>query len=225
MPTVRRADSLKTGRWPDHPRARRALAASHSPRSRRVAGVAPKPQGAVLEAHAQRDLHYAVLDVERVPVLDAPQLDGPGAERRMPAYSSNNVDVSNELDVPVVAQMIADPPLADPPLGDAAYDLATLYLDAPQLDGPGRIPEYALNDFDVSWIRNAARMLYNRPLASLLPGPSLAANDHADTLYTDGDGMPVPVPVVVRGFDSWTADGIYAADGSEITYLFAPEVD
>ena len=71
MPTVRRADSLKTGRWPDHPRARRALAASHSPRSRRVAGVAPKPQGAVLEAHAQRDLHYAVLDVERVPVLDA----------------------------------------------------------------------------------------------------------------------------------------------------------
>ena len=166
MPTVRRADSLKTGRWPDHPRARRALAASHSPRSRRVAGVAPKPQGAVLEAHAQRDLHYAVLDVERVPVLDAPQLDG-----------------------------------------------------------PGRIPEYALNDFDVSWIRNAARMLYNRPLASLLPGPSLAANDHADTLYTDGDGMPVPVPVVVRGFDSWTADGIYAADGSEITYHFAPEVD
>ena len=214
MPTVRRADSLKTGRWPDHPRARRALAASHSPRSRRVAGVAPKPQGAVLEAHAQRDLHYAVLDVERVPVLDAPQLDGPGAERRMPAYSSNNVDVSNELDVPVVAQMIADPPLADPPLadpplGDAAYDLATLYLDAPQLDGPGRIPEYALNDFDVSWIRNAARR----------PGPSLAANDHADTLYTDGDGMPVPVPVVVRGFDSWTADG------SEITHLFAPEVD
>ena len=147
MPTVRRADSLKTGRWPDHPRARRALAASHSPRSRRVAGVAPKPQGAVLEAHAQRDLHYAVLDVERVPVLDAPQLDGPG------------------------------------------------------------ILNYALNDFDVSWIRKAAQMLYNLPLAP---------NDHAaDTLYTDDDGMPVPVPVVVRGFDSWTADGIYAADRSE----------
>ena len=70
MPTVRRADSSKTGGWPDHPRARRALAASHSPRSRRVAGVAPKPQGAVLEARAQRDLHYAVLDVERVPVLE-----------------------------------------------------------------------------------------------------------------------------------------------------------
>ena len=154
-----------------------------------------------------------MLDVERVPVLDGPQLDGPGAERRMPAYSSNNVDVSNELDVPVVVQMIADPPLADPPLGDAAYELATLYLDAPQLDGPG-----ALNDFDVSWIRKARkaeRMLYNRPLASLFPGPSLAANDHADTLYTDDDGMPVPVPVVVRGFDSWTADGIYAADRSE----------
>ena len=212
MPTVRRADSSKTGGWPDHPRARRALAASHSPRSRCVAGVAPKPQGAVLEARAQRDLHYAVLDVERVPVLDAPQLDGPGADRRMPAYSSNNVDVSNELDVPVVVQMIADPPLADPPLGDAAYELATLYLDAPQLDGPG-----ALNDFDVSWIRKARkaeRMLYNRPLASLFPGPSLAANDHADTLYTDDDGMPVPKPVVVRGFDSfsWTADGIEYVD-------------
>ena len=148
--------------------------------------------------------------MERVQPLDAPQLDGPGAERRMPAYSSNCVDVSNELDVPVVAQMIADPPLAnpplaDPPLGDAAYELA---LDAPQLDGPGaerRMPEYVY--FDVSWIRKAAQMLYNLPLAP---------NDHAaDTLYTDDDGMPVPVPVVVRGFDSWTADGIYAADGSE----------
>ena len=134
----------------------------------------------------------------------------------MPAYSSNCVDVSNELDVPVVVQMIADPPLADPPLGNAAYELA---LNAPQLDGPGaerRMPEYAY--FDVSWIRKARkaeRMLYNWPLASLFPGPSLAANDHADTLYTDGDGMPVPVPVVVRGFDSWTADGIYAADRSE----------
>ena len=125
MPTVRRADSSKTGGWPDHPRARRALAASHSPRSRCVAGVAPKPQGAVLEARAQRDLHYAVLDVERVPVLDAPQLDGPGADRRMPAYSSNNVDVSNELDVPVVAQMIADPPLADPPLADRSRRTTT----------------------------------------------------------------------------------------------------
>ena len=91
--------------------------------------------------------------MERVQPLDAPQLDGPGAERRMPAYSSNCVDVSNELDVPVVAQMIADPPLAnpplaDPPLGDAAYELA---LDAPQLDGPGaegRMPEYAY--FDVA---------------------------------------------------------------------------
>ena len=68
-----------------------------------------------------------------------------------------------------------------------------------------------MNDFDVSWIRKAERMLYNRPLASLLPGPSLAANDHADTLYTD-DGMPVPKPVVVRGFDSWIADGIEYVD-------------
>ena len=107
---------------------------------------------------------------------------------------------------------------------DAAHDggrvhatSTTLALDAPQLDGPGRIPEYALNDFDVSWIRNAARMLYNRPLASLLPGPSLAANDHADTLASlskPNDVIIGLMPWCVHAPPAWPAPPLAVASRS-----------
>ena len=81
----------------------RALVAAHFPRSRRVAGVATKPHGAGLEVDAQRAFHDAAHDGGRVHAtsttlaLDAPQLDAAGTERVFPAYSSNDVDFSNEL--------------------------------------------------------------------------------------------------------------------------------